>query len=212
MEKIKLNVPYDEKNDAKKLGARWDVKEKTWYITSEINPNLFERWLPETATIEINNALAPIFVITSYSSCWKCKKESTVNSLASSGYYHNEKKYSKFTVYSYLEAVSPAIEITLAEAYPAYRLDFSNTTKTRYFLNHCEFCDAKMGDFFLHEECDCAFSPTSIKKAKRAKITTLNLSSDELMIFGQFYRPYPSYIERYASRDKKTIFKCLFYK
>ena len=31
-QKIYLNVPYSEKNEAKKLGAKWDGKKKKWFI------------------------------------------------------------------------------------------------------------------------------------------------------------------------------------
>ena len=31
--KIYLNVPYDEKDEAKKMGAKWDKSKKRWYIT-----------------------------------------------------------------------------------------------------------------------------------------------------------------------------------
>ena len=30
--KIYLNVPFNDKDDAKKLGAKWDYKKKKWYI------------------------------------------------------------------------------------------------------------------------------------------------------------------------------------
>jgi hypothetical protein len=42
-----LNVPYAEKDHAKKLGAKWDAARKTWYV--EDLPNLvpFLRWMPE---------------------------------------------------------------------------------------------------------------------------------------------------------------------
>ena len=26
-----MNVPYDEKDEAKKMGARWDMNKKKWY-------------------------------------------------------------------------------------------------------------------------------------------------------------------------------------
>ena len=34
-QKIYLNVPYSEKNEAKKLGAKWDGKKKKWYIDNK---------------------------------------------------------------------------------------------------------------------------------------------------------------------------------
>ena len=41
-----LKVPFAEKDEAHKLGARWDSKKKTWYV--ENHPPLpdFARWLP----------------------------------------------------------------------------------------------------------------------------------------------------------------------
>jgi hypothetical protein len=32
----------------------------------------------------------------------------------------------------------------------SYRLDFSRTARSRYWMNHCQHCDAKQGDFFVH--------------------------------------------------------------
>ncbi len=40
-----------------------------------------------------------------------------------------------------------------------YRKDRSATTGTRYFMNHCQHCDAKLGDFDTIEEVDAPLSP-----------------------------------------------------
>lgn len=37
--KIYLNVPYDNKDEAKMLGAKWDVSKKKWYSTLDNNNN-----------------------------------------------------------------------------------------------------------------------------------------------------------------------------
>ena len=34
--KIYLNLPYDEKDEGKRLGTRWDPKKKKWYILSNL--------------------------------------------------------------------------------------------------------------------------------------------------------------------------------
>nr|DAH89341.1 MAG TPA: hypothetical protein [Caudoviricetes sp.] len=46
---IYLNVPYDEKEDAKSLGARWDGDKKKWYIPEGIKSEGFSRWQRATA-------------------------------------------------------------------------------------------------------------------------------------------------------------------
>ena len=37
--KIYLNLPYDEKEDGKKLGTKWDRGKKKWYILSTMDEN-----------------------------------------------------------------------------------------------------------------------------------------------------------------------------
>ena len=43
-----LMVPYDDKDWAKMLGARWDINKKKWYYTGEID-HRFDKWVPQPA-------------------------------------------------------------------------------------------------------------------------------------------------------------------
>jgi hypothetical protein len=43
-----LQVPFVEKDDAKKLGARWDAARKTWYVENKDDLTPFARWLPSS--------------------------------------------------------------------------------------------------------------------------------------------------------------------
>jgi exodeoxyribonuclease VII large subunit len=45
---VELRVPYPEKNDAKKLGARWDPGRQTWYVPPGFEIDPFGRWLLKT--------------------------------------------------------------------------------------------------------------------------------------------------------------------
>lgn len=40
-----INCPYGEKDEAKRLGAKWDPDQKKWYYTSANQASLFSRWL-----------------------------------------------------------------------------------------------------------------------------------------------------------------------
>ncbi len=44
--RLNLKVPFAEKDDAKKLGARWDASRKLWYIDGHVDAALFARWQP----------------------------------------------------------------------------------------------------------------------------------------------------------------------
>lgn len=43
-----LNVPYAEKDEAKRLGARWDATRKKWYVPNGVDTAAFSRWLAPT--------------------------------------------------------------------------------------------------------------------------------------------------------------------
>ena len=43
-----LLVRFEEKNEAKKLGAKWDAARKVWYVENVPNMSLFKKWLPNT--------------------------------------------------------------------------------------------------------------------------------------------------------------------
>ncbi len=40
-----LKVPFSEKDEAKHLGARWDPKNKTWYIENQQPISKFSKWM-----------------------------------------------------------------------------------------------------------------------------------------------------------------------
>jgi len=48
-----LAVPYDEKDDAKQLGARWDRQVKAWYVPAGVDLEAFTPWLPAMGQVHI---------------------------------------------------------------------------------------------------------------------------------------------------------------
>src|ERR1039457_1566193 len=47
-----LTVSYKEKDQAKKLGAKWNSEKKSWYIPDGLAITSFERWLPKHAGLD----------------------------------------------------------------------------------------------------------------------------------------------------------------
>lgn len=41
-----LKVPFAEKDEAKKLGARWDAARKIWFVEDKADLAPFARWAP----------------------------------------------------------------------------------------------------------------------------------------------------------------------
>ena len=44
-----LKCPYDEKDECKSLGGRWDNDVRKWYVPKDVDRNLFKQWWPENA-------------------------------------------------------------------------------------------------------------------------------------------------------------------
>jgi hypothetical protein len=42
-----LFVPFEEKDEARRLGARWDAVRKTWYVENLEDLVPFLRWMPD---------------------------------------------------------------------------------------------------------------------------------------------------------------------
>lgn len=43
--RVNLNCPYSEKDQAKRLGARWDHAQRVWYVVGIEDLTPFKRWL-----------------------------------------------------------------------------------------------------------------------------------------------------------------------
>lgn len=44
--RMRLDVPFSEKDQAKALGAKWDAKARTWFIAADMAMGKFSRWNP----------------------------------------------------------------------------------------------------------------------------------------------------------------------
>jgi hypothetical protein len=71
-----LNVPFHEKDDAKRLGARWDAARKTWFLPDYTETAPFTKWLPRHS--DANLRCTSYFIAQSVRTCWHCDRDSHV--------------------------------------------------------------------------------------------------------------------------------------
>lgn len=163
---IKLKVPYNQKDNAKKLGCRWNAKEKFWYVPSKEYHNIlnFYKWI----NVQKSNLILkkPFYIAKSNRQCWKCKKNTEVITLATRSlcYYDDENnlfkhEYLSLTFLSYIENLPQNLYNEINKQFNYYKKSYSKSTENSYYINHCKNCNVKLGDFFLHEEPGSAFFP-----------------------------------------------------
>ena len=51
---INLKVPFNEKDQAKSLGARWNAEAKLWYVPQGVDAAPFEKWVTSAANAAPN--------------------------------------------------------------------------------------------------------------------------------------------------------------
>jgi hypothetical protein len=174
MPPIDLNVPFHEKDDAKRLGARWDAVRKTWFLSDGTDVAPFTKWLPQQP--DINYRCSSYFIAQSTRICWHCSRDTQVFSFLlpcgyealadSDKFVHWERQTSEAIIY-YVTYIPSSVQAQMRSVTNHYRNDFSKTTQTFYWMNHCEHCGMKQGDFELFEEFDTPFCPINARAASR---------------------------------------------
>ena len=70
--RINLKVEFKDKEEVKRLGARWDGIKKTWYIVNQENLSLFKRWL-DLKRLDIQKPVSkPVFTTGEYKPLCNC--------------------------------------------------------------------------------------------------------------------------------------------
>ena len=192
MARVDLDVPFAEKDEAKSLGARWDPQAKVWYVPEGKEAAPFARWCSQQG--DANLANEPefkvrsrwYFLVESSSGCWKCGSRTRVNAfmlpedhekfeyageddeafaLAGSGGCWM--RQSALGMVSNVYGLSPVVLAQLRHHTTRYRPAYSQQAGSTYYMNHCEHCGAKLGDFYMHSEPGGAFFPMSPADASK---------------------------------------------
>lgn len=169
-----LDVPYNEKDEAKSLGAKWDSKVKKWYIDSFRKDYVkYAKWILN-GTDEAIIATDFIYVIEGQQNCWKCGQPTKVIGLGLGTFIHiyeknNEVQYEFIEKYmnqgeelhlAWAEKeddIPPKLLDYLKETY-SVKTGYSKTLSSKCFANHCDHCKALQGNWYLFNEPDSPLS------------------------------------------------------
>lgn len=204
MGRIDLEVPFSQKDDAKRLGAKWDAVLKTWFIPEGKDIHPFTAWLPKEREITIRSST--YCIMESSSHCWKCGEGIRVygfflppgHELFEVWEYDGTDKYGEWeihdkpTMVSYVKDISPFIVNRIKSYSNHYRVDYSKTVKADYWMNHCEHCGMKQGDFMLYDEPCGAFYPIDERMAANITLHPINepFGSNGHIIYGEMFSRY----------------------
>ena len=180
MPRIDLNVPYKEKDDAKRLGAKWDPTKKVWFVPDGADPTPFAKWQNPAEEDEggANIRSAAYFIAEARRQCWKCGQETSVFGFMlpegfESLYVGDVPEEDEWgghdepTVLSFVTELCEQAVTAMRVLTTKYRLSFSKSAGSSYWVNHCQHCDALQGDFETIEEFDAPLNPAFPESAAK---------------------------------------------
>lgn len=160
MARRNIHVPFEEKDSAKALGARWDSALRTWYIPDGISEESFVEWFeprpeilpdpPDFSSTPMNRRLDKAGILDDWITCHQCRTETPVLTIVE---FDQDGDLDGITG---VEAVDAALRQAL-EPFPYFKRVYSRTQQRWLMGNCCVYCDALQGDFFLHSEPDGPF-------------------------------------------------------
>jgi hypothetical protein len=211
-ERVDLEVPFAEKDEAKALGARWDPASRTWYLPAGLDPAPFRRWLPGVKEEGETELLPPVYSVESKSECWRCGRVSSVATVAAESFVarHDsgdgaspellgEPVELDLYVFSGIEYLPEELVEEVRKVNSGYRRRFSKNAGASYYMNHCASCGAQLGDFYMHSEPGGAFFPTAPRAARAIRLRRLAVPGRP-MITGSPSMVSPNLILKYAER------------
>lgn len=184
-----LKVPFQDKEEVKKLGAWWLPEKKAWAIPDHVKDvDQFKKWIPYDDGCIVRK---PFLIAVSQTNCWSCGETTPMVAPGSKNYYFydfldetDEDNDEHGWIWSdYPALFSDVVEMDqqlidyMAEHYPHYQLTWSHTQKQSTWANTCVHCKKLQGDFFAHSEMGGAFFPDPYSE-EPVKIAILEFSLD----------------------------------
>ena len=209
-----LNVPYIEKDKAKKLGANWNPELKKWYVKNKEDYYKFVDWIEPYGNIVVIDKL---YLVEGVQKCFKCGKETRVigfgidKHLSIDKMYDLQINYNENIEYALEEInqndihivgpITPIPEILMKyiKSKYNYKLRYSKTTNTSNISNCCEHCDILQGDFFLFNEDNSPFFIHSPEDIKRLKIYKIILEHDLIINAEDGWASFDEMFKRYGN-------------
>lgn len=185
-ENFYIPVPYREKDSVKELGAKWDAFKKSWYVPVGVDVNLFWKWIATISPLEVNIRSCGFYIAVSSRLCWKCNFTTKIFAFLLPR-HHQIKDYEddddelgywdssgEYTMLSYVGLVNNKALEHMRSFSTKYYFDHSQVMPNGYYMNHCQICNAKLGDFHTHDEPNEGFLVTTRKNAQQIKLYWFN--------------------------------------
>lgn len=179
---IPLNVPFQDKDFVKKIGAQWDNSRKIWYLWDYKKIQDVKQWLTEDYNIYITENL---YLVEGQRICWGCKKSTPVFSVGADkfSFYSKDERMWKFSPKFYLfngisKHCNQLNSLARSISQNHFWVSKSKTIQTSYLMNHCYYCNRHQGENYLYDEMDAVFAPDNYINASTLTLHKIKIDVD----------------------------------
>jgi len=171
--RIHLSVPYRERHRVKALGAHWDPVQARWYITSDMDSNLFQSWLKSFRSPKVR--IGKIYLLTREGYCSRCRSTSKVYCLGTShlSCSPSQEEHQGFFTLFHIVALPKDFYSELQKHCLTFFFMQQQNGNTR-LENHC-FCGRVIDDTLLHRPGPNSFRPVTEEQAVEIQCTALSI-------------------------------------
>ena len=204
-----LDVPFQEKDQAKHLGARWHPEHKKWYVPEGMDRNPFRRWLAAEPTVIL---MPPLWLVETpqqhppqWMGCVQCGfVDNQCYTLAASGGHDVSKPWQLPTtdtlvVLRWLDAPPAPIAAAIAQHAKGYFPDHSKQMARRCYVNHCQQCGMSLYESYLGDRLAPFLAETS-SWASRIKLYQLAIVEPVRMMCGYMSGASVALLAEHAQR------------
>lgn len=194
-----LDVPFDQKDEAKQMGAKWNADKKKWYVNNREEYHKFAKWFSQDGELELI-ICDHLYIIEAFHKCFKCGKNTKVIGFGIENYIILDLE--EFLDDGDISEIDEGIaehhdgEINIAyqiEPLPKkileyiqgkynYKMTYSKFAGTTYPANCCDHCDTLQGDHYLFSDAGGPFFLDSKQKISDLKLCKIHLPFDLAVI------------------------------
>lgn len=183
-----LDVPYEEKDQVKALGAKWNPTLKKWYVPCRADYGKFEKWIWTEDIIAI--VYGHLYIVEGPYKCWACREITPVIVFGLNNYEYIDDLFDGMDVFCRSEqyANCPPRHIhlvpdlsNLTPKFLNYLQGHTNYRKVRnsnIMANHCCHCGTVLEHYLLLERFNSPFFINSEEDAKKLTLYRADFKYD----------------------------------
>ncbi|PYG84261.1 hypothetical protein LY28_03713 [Ruminiclostridium sufflavum DSM 19573] len=172
-----VDIPFSLNNEAKAHGAKWSPEFNKWYFpTSKTYYPKYDKWILNS----IGNVIICdyFYIIKTKKQCYNCSMETEVIALGIENFYPLDGKYlyksgeihiSPIKKNSLPDEIMDIIEECFSSLKPYSEFPYSN---------YCQYCDARMGNYYLFNSSDTPFFISSYSEFINLELIKIHLKHD----------------------------------